>query len=68
MGSFDRSCDQTTGQCKCRPGVIGRRCDLCPNSYAEVTQKGCEGNYKSRMIMDVDRTNNSLIFNLFSYL
>lgn len=43
VGSFDRMCDQTTGQCKCRPGVVGRRCDQCPNSYAEVTLNGCEG-------------------------
>lgn len=31
------------GQCKCRPGVIGRRCDSCPNLFAEVTLNGCEG-------------------------
>jgi Laminin EGF domain len=31
------------GQCKCRPGVIGRRCDSCSNRFAEVTLNGCEG-------------------------
>lgn len=35
------------GQCKCRPGVIGRRCDSCPNLFAEVTLNGCEGNAPS---------------------
>ncbi|KAG8227385.1 hypothetical protein J437_LFUL000393, partial [Ladona fulva] len=41
-GSFGSKCDPVTGQCKCRMGVIGRRCDACPNPYAEVTLRGCE--------------------------
>ena len=41
-GSFGRSCEPHTGQCRCRNGVIGRRCDACPNPYAEVTLRGCE--------------------------
>lgn len=46
-GSFDSSCDAVTGQCNCRTGVIGRACDSCPNPYAEVTLRGCEGNLSS---------------------
>ncbi|CAB3374160.1 Hypothetical predicted protein [Cloeon dipterum] len=41
-GSFGRECDMETGQCKCRNGVIGQRCDSCPNPFAEVTLRGCE--------------------------
>ncbi|XP_023246804.1 protocadherin-like wing polarity protein stan [Copidosoma floridanum] len=41
-GSFGPRCDALTGQCRCRNGVIGRQCTACPNSYAEVTLKGCE--------------------------
>uniref|UniRef100_A0A8D8VR67 Protocadherin-like wing polarity protein stan n=1 Tax=Cacopsylla melanoneura TaxID=428564 RepID=A0A8D8VR67_9HEMI len=41
-GSYDGQCDQETGQCRCRTGVIGSRCDSCPNIYAEVTLRGCE--------------------------
>ncbi|XP_018058154.1 PREDICTED: protocadherin-like wing polarity protein stan [Atta colombica] len=41
-GSFGPRCDSETGQCRCRTGVIGRSCTDCPNSYAEVTLRGCE--------------------------
>ncbi|XP_024946918.1 protocadherin-like wing polarity protein stan isoform X2 [Cephus cinctus] len=41
-GSYGPRCDIETGQCRCRAGVIGRSCTACPNSYAEVTLRGCE--------------------------
>lgn len=43
VGSFSRSCDPESGQCQCRPGVIGRQCNSCDNPFAEVTNSGCEG-------------------------
>nr|XP_032655516.1 cadherin EGF LAG seven-pass G-type receptor 2 [Chelonoidis abingdonii] len=46
-GSLARLCDPETGQCQCKPGVIGRRCDRCDNPFAEVTTNGCEVNYDS---------------------
>lgn len=45
VGSYGGSCDPVTGQCRCRPGVIGRRCDQCANAFAQVTIKGCESEY-----------------------
>ncbi|XP_023258047.1 cadherin EGF LAG seven-pass G-type receptor 3-like, partial [Seriola lalandi dorsalis] len=42
VGSFSRSCDPETGQCQCRPGVIGRQCNTCDNPFAEVTNSGCD--------------------------
>ncbi|XP_076265474.1 protocadherin-like wing polarity protein stan isoform X1 [Rhynchophorus ferrugineus] len=42
MGSYSGQCDHETGKCRCKEGVIGQKCDSCPNSYAEITIKGCE--------------------------
>jgi len=42
VGSHGRSCNTSTGQCHCRSGVIGRRCDMCASRSAEVTLNGCE--------------------------
>jgi len=42
VGSHGRSCNISTGQCHCRSGVIGRRCDVCASRFAEVTLRGCE--------------------------
>ena len=47
IGSLNSTCDIHSGQCHCKPGVIGRRCDLCSNRYAEVTRRGCEYLYDS---------------------
>jgi len=43
VGSTSRSCDQETGRCRCRPGVIGRQCNGCDSPFAEVTASGCVG-------------------------
>lgn len=43
LGSFSRACERDSGQCQCKPGVIGRQCDRCDNPFAEVSANGCEG-------------------------
>uniref|UniRef100_A0A672MBA3 Cadherin EGF LAG seven-pass G-type receptor 2-like n=1 Tax=Sinocyclocheilus grahami TaxID=75366 RepID=A0A672MBA3_SINGR len=47
VGAFSRSCDRDSGQCPCKPGVIGRQCDRCDNPFAEVSSSGCEVIYDS---------------------
>ena len=42
-GSHSRACDMDSGQCSCKPGVIGRQCNRCDNPFAEVAVLGCEG-------------------------
>ena len=32
-GAYDNQCDKDSGQCHCRPNVIGRRCDQVNPGY-----------------------------------
>ncbi len=43
QGSVSSMCDVRGGQCRCRPNVIGRRCDQCaPGTYG-FGPSGCIG-------------------------
>ena len=42
LGSYSANCSAKTGKCACKPGTIGRRCDQCSSSLAEITINGCE--------------------------
>jgi netrin 1 len=36
IGSAGKSCDQKTGQCLCKEGVTGLRCDRCLDGYQQT--------------------------------
>ena len=37
-------CDRNSGQCSCKPNVIGRTCDQCrPDYFNFASGQGCQG-------------------------
>jgi len=41
-GSYNNSCDSITGQCPCKPNVVGRTCNKCAlNYYGIASTSGC---------------------------
>ncbi|XP_070542660.1 laminin subunit alpha-like isoform X2 [Ptychodera flava] len=40
-GSYNNYCDLYGGQCSCKPGVGGKRCDECLPSYYAYSSLGC---------------------------
>ncbi|KAB0376143.1 hypothetical protein FD755_012786 [Muntiacus reevesi] len=41
QGSKGPSCSRLGGQCQCKPGVTGRRCDACSTGSYGLGQRGC---------------------------
>ena len=40
-GSEDQLCDKDSGQCTCRPNVVGLKCKTCKDEYWSFPD--CEG-------------------------
>ena len=43
LASYGPDCDIYNGQCQCRPGVTGRKCDRCETGYWDYSPSGCRG-------------------------
>ena len=41
MGSYDDDCDDTNGQCNCKPGIGGLDCSSCLPGFWGFSPKGC---------------------------
>lgn len=42
-GSLSSECNPHGGQCRCKPGVVGRRCNICATGYYGFGPAGCQG-------------------------
>ena len=40
QGSTSERCNPVTGQCGCKKGVIGLRCDVCEKGHFDLTDIG----------------------------
>src|SRR6218665_3211703 len=43
--SVSPDCDVYSGQCQCRPGVTGRKCDQCEQGYWNYGPRGCQSEW-----------------------
>lgn len=40
-GMASEECDEETGQCNCKPDVIGKDCSICVKKNYVLSSKGC---------------------------
>ena len=41
LGSSSQQCDDVSGECECRPGVVGSQCDSCKDGSFGFSSEGC---------------------------
>lgn len=52
-GSIEHFCDTHTGQCPCKMGVEGLRCDECEEGFYGLSSDGCQGKSNSNGVFFV---------------
>ena len=57
-GSLGPQCHPATGECPCRPGVTGRRCDVCVEGFAGLDSSGCKGEVQQVSMKHLYETGN----------
>lgn len=50
-GSIQQFCDTHTGQCPCKMGVDGLKCDECFDGFFGLSEDGCQGKNETNYIV-----------------
>lgn len=65
LGSIRDDCEQMTGKCVCKPGIVGLKCTICPNGN-DLGLLGCTGKKFCVWISVIDfNKNRKISTNLF---
>lgn len=64
IGAYNSSCHDSIGQCYCKPGVGGTRCDVCLPGYYGYSSNGCQGTFYNTMLNILIYINNFIRFNI----
>ena len=63
-GSVNQNCD-SSGQCSCKPNVVGKKCNQCASKYYGLSARGCQVSHQQKDICT--KTKNQLLKQFFQW-